>query len=213
MGKFCWNWDQIDKIGRSKSFKSSYWFLLFVPTLAKLFHAVAPDGQIIILGRAAPIHLALPFSWVALFFCSLFVSFGNALYSLRCPLLIKAFSDYPTFQVAARGTQYLRESLCSLSKGGVKQPDEIANVVDAIAATLDRPPDSVTIVNVKHQLKQHDPPGSDSFYFVRDAANEAYPAWRCAASTSYIIGFIILGWLFLQNVSYVVSYLFGRAVS
>lgn len=207
----CWKWDDINRIGQTKSLQSSYWFLAVVPTLAKLLHHIAPDGKLALFGAQTPVQLGLPFSWVALFFCALFVSLGNAVYTIKCPRLIKSFADYFAFQTSARNSLFLMESLTILRPAKERSGD-IDAVIDAVVQSLSKVPESELLANARYQLKQHGLPGSDSFYFVRDASNEAYPVWRCIASISYAVGFALLGWLFIQNVWAVMSYLGGRSL-
>jgi hypothetical protein len=195
-----WDWDHLSILGQSKAFRSSYWFLLLVPTVAKVLGHV--PSEIRLFGTIYYPHVDLPFSWVALFFCAVFVSAGNLIYSLFCPDLIKRFRDYQSFDNAARGSEFLRRSL------NAPTPGEIDAVVDNIVAEKGKRRDPATVLNTKDQLKRYGKAGADSFYFVRDTLNMQRPTLRMIAAILYLCGFLLLGWLAVQNIWSVVCYLF-----
>lgn len=73
---FC-RWTSLRLFGEAKILKASYFSLLSVPVLAQFSEKLGVTGF--------PLYLKL------LFFSSLFISFGNVLYSIFCPKVIKRF--------------------------------------------------------------------------------------------------------------------------
>lgn len=194
-----WDWDRLNRIGQSKALKSSYWFMLLVPTLAKMLKHLPTET--VIFGKQYSFYTDLPFSWVALFFCAVLVSIGNVIYALFCPRLIKGFEDYQSFERSGRGSEFLRQAL------NVARPEDVDQVVERIVVKSLASRDAASVLNAKHQLKQYGGAGPESFYLVRDALNLVHPRFRAIASTCYLFGFLLLVWVATQNVWSVLSYL------
>lgn len=102
-------WRSLERIGTSKLIASSYVWIVFVPVLAKLCDKVSGEHTINlgIFKEALVINLDLPFSWKMFFFMALAFSVGKALYSMRCPQLLRFFKSYAEFRERHPGSWLL----------------------------------------------------------------------------------------------------------
>src|SRR2546427_7666401 len=91
-------WDSLSRVGQVQALKTSYFFFLVVPVLARLLSHVGKDHVISILGAQFHIHLDLPFSWKVFYFASVFFSLGALIYQIRCPAIIKDFRNFADFK-------------------------------------------------------------------------------------------------------------------
>ncbi|MGV3660750.1 MAG: hypothetical protein ACO1TE_11220 [Prosthecobacter sp.] len=177
-----------------------------MPVVAKLFANLPSELAIKVFDAPLKLQLELPFSWIALFFCALFVSLANLIYTFLCPDLIKVYDDFPAFKSSSRDASLLRSAL-AIFRESKSDGKDIGAMVDFVSTDVLQEIDAQSILNTKHQLAEHGPAGSDSFYFVRDALNLSRPHVRFIASAAYIMGFALLAWISFQNIWFTVSYL------
>ncbi len=96
------SWSKLRGFGESRILKSSYFWIAFVPLIAKLFRYINTVNIEFI-----KLDLELPFSWQMFFWGAFFASIANLIYSFKCPNIIKMFEDYSEFEDSGRGEQQL----------------------------------------------------------------------------------------------------------
>jgi hypothetical protein len=217
---FIWEWDKLNSAGQNKSLQSSYWFLLAVPVLAKLLSKLPSDVTVSLGGKPVDVHIALPFSWVALFFCALFVSVGNAIYSLYCPRIVKWFRDFKEYTESGRGIPFLNTQLEILARvergfsGRLPAPDALASLAGRGFKVPILSDDEFQ--QFRNELAYGSRQGGfvltgNTFHLIRDLATQTRPRARAIASVSYLIGFALLGIIIIQNIVFVIQYLWARS--
>jgi hypothetical protein len=108
------SWQQLSSLGQSKLVKSSYFWLIAIPVVAKILEQVNPEAQLTIFGQVFHFNLTLPFSWKVFYFSSLFFAAGTIIYQLLCPKLIKEYPTYRDFVDAKQDYKYLIREVCKL---------------------------------------------------------------------------------------------------
>jgi hypothetical protein len=110
------SWPTIKSILQNKVSASSYFWLAFTPTAATLLRH---SNETVSIGGLT-LSLSLPFSWVIFFFAALCFSLATTIYRLKCPELIKGFSNFSEVekaQVTARQLLFIIADDADTSKG------------------------------------------------------------------------------------------------
>ena len=94
-------WTRLRKIQGNKIVKSSYIWLVIVPTYSKL--AISLHNNL-------NIDISLPFSWQLFFFAALVFVIANIVYLYYCPPIIKEFFGWDDFLRSGRDVDYLLEN-------------------------------------------------------------------------------------------------------
>jgi hypothetical protein len=209
---FSWPWDRISHVGGIKAFKSSYFFLMLVPVLAKAL-AHLPPNVVLVLGHPVTIHLRLPFNWLVLFFCALSVTIGNVIYELFCPKIIKGFSDFSDFQRAGLDRRFLLSEIWSEIPHTTALPR--TDIVRLLARKFPEYrefdlKDMVSELGGDGHLLPSRPVTGQTFHLVRNYLKHVRPFARGCATTAYMIGFTLLGVILLQNVRWVILYFLNQ---
>lgn len=196
-----WTWDTIKGFGKAKTLKTSYIFLFLVPVLARASINIPDSVTIPFWDKTLEIPLALPFSWIVLFVSACLASLGNVIYTVRCPKLVKQFTDYPSFEESKRDGTHLRSTIDLLA----------LNRKESMRDKIEDVQERYNMVPIQHEILAKTLQGKIScdpaeFYFVRDAANLGRRRSRLIASIAYILAFICLGIIAVQNVCYVIQY-------
>lgn len=84
-------WTSIRAIIKQPLISTSFIWLIITPVAANLLNHIDEDKLIWIFDETISIKLALPFSWVALFFAALFFSTAKLIYSAKCPPIISIY--------------------------------------------------------------------------------------------------------------------------
>ena len=90
-------WSSLAKLGNSKIIKSSYFWIFFVPIMAKLLESAPNTICIGTIENCLRITLALPFSWVAFYFSSLFFGIALLIYYWKCPIILRNVDSWSVF--------------------------------------------------------------------------------------------------------------------
>ncbi len=84
-------WTSLRGVGESAVLRSSYFWLLAVPTLARLLVKVGPEVTLTIRGHPFKLDFELPFSWQMFYLASVFFSVAADCYYFGCPKIVKEF--------------------------------------------------------------------------------------------------------------------------
>lgn len=206
------NWLQIADIGNSKIVKSMLIWMIVTPVFAKALSSVN-SINISFLETDNNILLSLPFSWQVFFFCALSFTAANLIYAFKCPSLIKKYKHYSDFESNDNSlylmVNYLNDHITE---------DMVKNNFLEIGVMVSKYTPSVDIANewtsnntsnvnwkkgidsLKHSEAENKP---DIFASIRVLLAKLYPNWAKACLFFYVIGFVGIGVVTIQNIIYV----------
>ncbi len=208
------DWVALSNLGRSRTIRSSYFWIMFVPICAQFLEPLPEVIKVPVLG---PVQPALPFSWVAFFWMAIVFSAASLLFSLRCPAIVKSFTSYKDFAEEKHGelqlqldfyeTFHLSESrrwgVTPYQRffGQLGNPRDGGNPLtkDQLRSMLDRRQyDLIYRITI--------PPANqpDAFTFLRLYAAHLRPWSRLACTLLYAAGFALAMAILLQNIQSVV---------
>jgi len=101
------HWGGARYFGNSRLVKTSYFWFLFVPLVARWMAPFAGEQVLTILGTTFHVTIDLPFSWKLFWVMSVLFGTGQLVYAARCPKIIKRFSNYGEYRAAHVGTSVL----------------------------------------------------------------------------------------------------------
>ncbi|NNK28903.1 MAG: hypothetical protein HKP06_11770 [Flavobacteriaceae bacterium] len=196
-----WNW--IARVGNNRVTKSSYYWIFFVPFIAKLIEKL-PDIP----------SLDLPFSWKIFFFSSLFFGIGTLLYEWKCPDLVKKYATWEEFKkVGLTKNQLLIFFSNWLRNGGEirSAENDVVPHYEAVETVYEKfsdqsRPDLLRINDAWHSAKfipLQDKFENDAFWYIRGLMYNDKLTWRIIIAIIYIIGFLLVGLLIGINTYYV----------
>jgi hypothetical protein len=99
-------WSRLRHFGDNQILRSSYFWIAFVPLVAKILRYVN-SVNIEFYKQIIKLDLELPFSWQLFFWGALSTSIANIIYAINCPNFIKKFDDYSGFEKSGRSDQQL----------------------------------------------------------------------------------------------------------
>lgn len=185
-------WSVLRDFGSSRVLRTSYFWLLFVPVMAKALLNIKQRLSFTVFGESMEVSLGLPFSWKIFYFSAVCFSIAGVIYSWRCHVLVKRYASFTEFIQEGRGVSHLR----------------------SYAATLPNVPSAVQHLLSRHEMPLDDNPSdreiardralADAFWMLRNAANHSDRVGLAVCFTFYALGFILLGVLLIQNFLYVV---------
>jgi len=205
-------WHHIRHLGKSKAVNSSYVWIFLLPTITKLYEFFA---------RAYPTvdqeYLRLPFSWQLLFLSALLFSIGLAIYHLRCPTLIKEFSSFGDYKAKGgtfldlleRWEDYIRED-----RGPFDSVDNmIQNFYYWSVGTYPREikegsgfPGDCWRAEMKDMPEPSNSRFGKAFSEVYATLDRRHPRSRLASSVFFLLGFMTIGVVLIQNIASVLTY-------
>lgn len=201
-------WSAFNKLGRSKIVRSSYYWAIFVPIAAKVLSAIPINHKLNIPSSSVSLVLGVPFTWELLYYSAVFFALGTLLYHVCCPEIVKAYDKYSDFSAEGKGSADL---LCIVFGVSADQTQKIAG-----ALTDQQRLEVVQRFCGKQQIVMEDVMNmrintigiSDevrAFSFIRNCADFQRPWHRATILILYAFGFILFGYVMLQNLWSVVA--------
>lgn len=216
------NWSSLRRLGNSRTLRSSYFWVAFVPIAAKVLYGMRETFTFHFHGHEYAFIVGLPFSWRIFYFAA--VCFGGAsfLYSLRCPRIIQDYNTFAEFDMRGKGSRELLQSLRDCVAGAMDvwssnySSERRADVLDRMfrrvvsdktgqtqalgsSGSLDPIPHrTVDLVDVQ------DAPMA--FSWIRDIADWTHYGARVACTVLYAAGFLLLLVILVQNFLFVMSH-------
>lgn len=199
-------WSELRKVGRNKVVNNSFYFLFFVPALANAIEGM--EGTLL-----EPYLFDLPFSWTILYISAVLFGLGTSLFYWLCPKIIFEFEDYSNYKNRGFDISELIDML--------KKDDLAIDRLGLINDWLLEHSDSVSSGNIERDeamlveldddrtyliLKSKE---ASFFWRIRRELDDNKPVVRAAVAIIYSCGFMLFGWVFLQNLSSVISYSIG----
>lgn len=212
-------WLAIAILGRNNIVKSfSIWFLI-VPFIIKLLDKIPESLSVVLFEEKFSFHLATPFPsqiyWF--FFASVLFAFGNLIYSIRCPGIIKSFKSYAEYKEidgSSVSSIFALEEFCDAKETTSKDNDAV--VFDFVDKYCEVECKNECVAQESWHLKlnycrvsEKDIP--NIFSHVRQAANYLHRRSRQVCALLYILGLLIISFILCQNIYLVLSCYFGSA--
>jgi len=212
-------WSQLNRIGQSRTLRSSYIWLFAVPLLAKLLSRFNNDIVIPFWETPLRFHLSLPFSWKVFYFSAFAFALASFIYSVSCPSIVSNYSRLQEWTDEGRGgRQIVREFLFLLFRQSVNAHEQemrlrhFADTLQTTVPTISYPESTTHHVDVERAFEIEVPPNKlgDAFWYVRDYADTRYPILRALCSSFYLIGFAFLAVVIMQNFIFVLRFSFSQ---
>lgn len=210
-------WITIDSLGKLRFSKSSYYYIVIVPVLAKALEKIKSPVSFIFGDNEFLINIDLPFSWYCFYFGAVAIAIGSLLYQLFCPEIIKNYKNYGEFMASGESDAYLdrtvrKYEISSLYFKFIGQ----AYIEEKIKETVEIPSMSrrelpvvkerERIVDYKHNIKYQED-RKNMFNELYDNVKLSNKAIRLTSFSLYMIGFSAFGYVILQNIYFVISHL------
>ena len=215
-------WSGLRTIGNSRFAKSSYFWFLFIPIAAKSILAFEAHVLPHIGGGHWGHVISLPFSWRVLYLGSLFFAAGTLIFTLRCPPIVRNFSDYRDFDTKGVSSFKLTDWFTGFLYDYPRREDDDTTTMnngqmvalgmftvtafnqeleDAIPNNL---PDRTNYEDIAGSLYDLPIPTErvrDTFQLVLDEADTTFERSRVACGLFYVLGMTALAIVAVQNIA------------
>ena len=206
------NWLKISALGNSKVVKSMMIWMFITPIFAKALYSVE-SVKLPFFETDQSITLSLPFSWQVFFFCALSFTLANIIFQLKCPSLISKFNNFTDFKSKEDScylmVNYFNEHISekTVRENFVQIGAIVARYTPAKDIAEEWTSDDTSNVNwrkgidsLKHSQLDNMP---DLFSALRIELAKLYPNWTIFCGIFYLIGFIGISIVAIQNIIYV----------
>lgn len=212
-------WSSLYSIGHSKLVQSSLIWVFIVPIAAKILHEIDSIVYLEVFSYTFKLNLELPFSWVTLYFSALFFAMGSLLYIFFCPKLIKDYLNYSSF--VDKDNSY--ELLVSKFHYDATDSDHEAALeyIDNLLSEMQiEKPQKKTkfsprqyvrkIISLDYRINlifisKNEYCIPNIFYYFRECLEFYYTRMRVLCFISYLVGFLLLSFIFIENLVYVIA--------
>jgi hypothetical protein len=201
--------------------------MAIVPPAAKIVHALklritAPEWA-----QAAAASIELPFSWTCLFWAATSFTVGNLVYQIFCPRIVKEHTDFGDFQRSGKGLWQLcdyaedfagaqQRVVSSMPSASAYESRRIGEGSLFVAYDMAWGPTllkGIFHVDNEADLGQeiemgHAMGDQDAFWCIHRAAIRHRPRAVATAALAFTVGFLLIGYVFLQNVGWVLGVAF-----
>ncbi|MCA6128423.1 hypothetical protein [Thalassolituus oleivorans] len=175
-------WITLKRLSNNKYIKNMYFWAIFVPIAAKALSLVKNPLELILFGESISIELSLPFSWSAFFCSAVFFSVALLLFNLFCPKIILENSTF---------SSYLNDgkSLAQLNRYAREVGAEEINI---------------TILKARTSSQESlDYEAQGKFWNIHEHAESYNKKYKFIISILYVLGFLVMAFVFFQNIIYV----------
>lgn len=206
-------------LGNSSVLKTSRLWLIVVPLAVKAL--AASPNPILIPSLGISLSLDLPFSWKAFYFASVLFAIAGLIFDWKCPTLIKNYKGYQDFHAEHYNDNELVREVYKLRYSHLRRPDDLTQLFLAQYTDLENPQEIFDGYSEENQdwvyfrqvvfmiiepvkvLEEH---RGSAFHAVRFIASISYPIFLWACGLLYVGGFVLLGWVLIQNFIYVAKH-------
>ena len=224
-----YGWSSLRVLGTSRTVRSSYLWLMLVPIVAKCLSAVNEIATFTILSATISVPLSLPFSWKAFFFAALAFAVADLIWHIKCPGIIKKYSNYSDFVSQGRTVldtkYYFLEAVpyffIPSSTPYYEKMQTMEYLKRFIKAATGRRISMLTEDDIKFFMNQSDIPTqnvdkiigyevkkekeSDLFHFVIKYSENIHFGWLRFCTACYLIGFLLMIIVLLQSIWAVIN--------
>ena len=198
-------WGTLSGLGNSALIKSfSIWFVI-IPILAKITEGVSGKIDLGIFNPPLVINWDIPFSFKVLYLATVFFTTANIIYSIRAPKIIKEYKSYSEFKDKEGSFESLKEMFEPLLERSSSEYKEIL-LKDFFAHVHTTEPAGFYSSDLREKFdvctvsREHH---AEAYSNIKGAYNEENPKSQACIITLYMLGFICLTYLFVENAVYV----------
>lgn len=205
-------WSTLSGMGDNRIIRSSYFWFVFVPIVARLTQQINEPLQKALFGlNHNTIWIQLPFSWFMFFFAALFFSVATFLYSVACPEIIRRYPTPIAYYQAGNGILKLIDFFNRL-------PQEVQrNVFQKLSSevtkalgtfdleTIEEPNDEDLITLRERMWRVPREEMNDIFALLYNRFDVSQHRLRCIITTLYYAGFGLALCVTWQSVHFVWS--------
>jgi hypothetical protein len=188
-------WTALNQFHEIKFISSMYIWVFLVPALAKFLSAVGDMASVTIFEYSFELQLTLPFSWKVFYFSALCFAIANLIYRIRCPKLIQEYPTYSSFKREGKPEWHLRDYANDI---GINYEEYLRNHAQQME-------DAEHAVVVGEKWTQ-----SIFWHFIWEADRRRKYA-QFGSAIFYILGFILIGWVVIENCYWVSKAIFFGA--
>jgi hypothetical protein len=160
------------------------------------------------------VYLALPFSWTSLYFASASFAVASLVFAICCPRLITRFASFSEYYQNGCGAIPLSNYITGIRERLVKAPTEKRDFDQAWNSSFRASGISDPVGDIDHSLTNeqtfayHVSTGlplvkreemGDLFHVVHLAYDQSLPAVRLILGTLYLVGFLLILRISLEN--------------
>lgn len=192
-------WNSLNRLGNSAVLRSSYFWIVFVPIVAKVMAPIDSFAQVEIFGYVWNLEIGLPFSWKLFFFAALAFSLASLIYSSYCPEIVRDYQSFNEFREQGKGSSQITRALAAA------KPDS-TTITSFLESYCDDAETDLSSSDYLQRAVIHEGRLADAFWFVQEYSDLSRPALRLSLWFLYSIGFALLLAVLLENIVYVVRY-------
>lgn len=207
-------WSHLPKLGNNRVIRSSYFWIVFVPVVAKVLEKFPEKVQVSDMIFTA----ALPFSWVLFYFAACTFGLATLIFSLNCPPLIRDFRDWAALKDTGRTTQQMLVDFSNwLRNGGeiytaegdkVEHDEAVDTMERKFCVSVSSSSGSIQSAHRRAKILSIRPGNeADAFWYIRGYMQADKPRVRQVISALYFIGFILIAIVLFQNFVFVLKVL------
>jgi|SRR5690554_376933 len=198
-------WETLSGLGNSKLIRSlSIWFFV-IPVMAKFTETVPEVIDLGIFQPTLKVQWSLPFSLQVLYLATLFFTAANILYLVFAPKIIKDYKSFSDFQEKEGSFEAIKQMFEPLLNRSDKdyQTMLLKNFFSHVKTDQNfsmnekqyrRKFDACNVISTHH---------SEAFSNIKGAYNVERPLVQISILILYVLGFLCLGWLVVENIKYV----------
>jgi hypothetical protein len=187
-----WKWKKLSKLQENKIIQSTYIWIFIVPIFAKILAKIESYVEFKVFDHSFVLDLNLPFQWQIFYFSSLFFAIANFICYLNSPEIVKNFDNFNDFTAQGKGQTYLESYTSGIEIKNEKQIKTINRICSPGKMNWEAGRNDMFQVMSEEDLR-------DLFSVFFDAADESKERLRFVCTVSYWLGFILIGFVFLQN--------------
>lgn len=222
-------WSNLRSWGHSRLLRTSYLWIVAVPLSAKALAPIAGNHAFTVLGSRVTVHFGLPFSWQVFYFMAIAFSIGQALYTIRCPEILRDYRTFTEFRNAHQGIgPILRWLRWTVTRAGGKDlnlfhgrvcgalrllpsTSDFENVNDVYLKVCRGEAPRTSLFRTYEELlvrySYKDPTFSDVFDAIGRTQERFRERSLLCSATFFLIGFVLFLAVMVQNLIYVVQFM------
>lgn len=131
MPRFERTWSELHVLGTNRLLHTTYFWIVFIPVVAKLLSNVEDVGTFRVFGFDFVLNLSLPFPWTVFFYGSVLAVIANVVYLFCCPNVLQQFPNYAAFNKAGATADQLSAMFAEALSDYEKEvaPNDLRNAV------------------------------------------------------------------------------------
>ena len=199
------SWSDLRRFGTNPVLKTSYFWFVAVPIMAKVLRQIEQPLTVPFLGKFHIITFDLPFSWYSFYFSAVAFAVASALFGVYCPQIIKRYTSFGEFYDEKNGPRALLEHYWSLP---TEARFESLGDFDQELGFLEHPrqqqsPTEIdfALATAIRQMRPERMPGV--FSVIYSCSDATRPRTRGTIALLYVVGFLLLAWVAFENFCWV----------